>query len=157
MTSQLEDANPQEIVTYEAQDDDLPSIFWDGSAEPLSSSTAEELAKRMVAVAVHYPTTTPTEQERIDARMERERRKNARLDINENRKIWVKRAKREQMWNWLEGLDAQGEFGRMSPRESHFSTSLLKKFRTYGNRTKWITRRQYDWLQAIAAKSLRLA
>jgi hypothetical protein len=71
-----------------------------------------------------------------------------------SRKVYVKNAKKQQMYTWLSVLDLQMCFYQMNSRELGFCAYLLRKFQRYGTKTKWLTQSQFDWLRQLAGRYL---
>jgi hypothetical protein len=136
---------------YKADDDDLPDIFFDSAVEFGKQRDSGSVSDRKsVAVQVHFPVINwkNSKQERREKRaIEREQRDN----FNDTRKVFVKSAKRQQMFDWLTHLE--GTFPGMDERKRDFCEKLLRRFRRYGiQRIKWVTRAQYDWTKWIAER-----
>ncbi len=135
---------------YIATDDDLPPNMWPGFVESQNKPSTDEQKRREAAVALHYPEIRVKQEAR---RAERIMRANRRSEQQGDRKVYLKLAKKCQMFDWLSGLKVA--FPIMRPQERQFCESLLKKFMKYSPaRAKWITRAQYDWLKWIASQYL---
>lgn len=135
-------------MTYKATDDDLPDVFWNG--KPMVAEYPPS-GWNNVAAQVHFPEVkyTARQQREID----RDRRESERDPLGK-RKIYVKAAKRSQMYQWLLALEPN--FRVMDSGEARFCVTLLAKFRKYTVlRVKWITQPQYQWLAQIAAKYIQ--
>ena len=134
---------------YSATDRDLPDVFF--RAVPAARHHAP--TPREISVAMHYQ--VPEWKTEKETRLrERKERANARLEANEERQSFVRGMKQAQMNVWLEALDAQRPV--LSAWESEFVSSLLKKFRRYFPRVKWVTKKQFDCLKVIAVKHLKI-
>ena len=76
----------------------------------------------------------------------------------EDKKVYVKIAKKLQMWSWLRGMFEPDTIVKVRrQRELIFLTQLYAKFYRYTPyKVKWITRKQYDWLKWIACQYLKV-
>jgi hypothetical protein len=142
---------------YHATDDDLPEIFWPGGKAPEPKPVDVNL-RAEVAAALHYPAILVKKAEREQERRSRESvlavARELRQREQQERRIYVKAAKKIQLWDWLRSLAPF--VSRMKPHEAQFCRSLLEKFETYGDGTKWITLRQFEWCRSLASRYLLL-
>jgi len=136
---------------YKADDDDLPDIFFDRTVERNDQHHANDLsASKSIAVQVHFPAIS-WKNAKQQARERRALKRENKESINETRRVYVKRAKREQMYDWLKHLE--GTLPGMDYRERDFCEKLLRRFRRFGiERIKWVTLAQYQWTKWIAER-----
>ena len=135
---------------YIATDYDLPPNMWPGFVESQNRPTIDEQKRREAAVALHYPEIRVKQEAR---RAERIMRAHRRSERDDGRKIYLKLAKKCQMFDWVNGL--QVSFPIMRLKERQFCEHLLTKFMKYSPvKAKWITQAQYNWLKWIASQYL---
>jgi len=148
---------------FQPSDEDLPSIFWKESGEdsyfekrcphgyiPGDCEVCIQQTKS-VAIQVHFPAVLQeksTEQVRREEKaLARDRRESATVDKAQ----YIKIGKKSQMYSWL--LTLEWAFPGMDFREREFCEKLLAKFRKYTVQySKFITRKQYDWLKSLSEK-----
>jgi hypothetical protein len=144
---------------YIATDDDLPDIFWpEGEAPVRQNSALSETVAEKVKLQLFYPEI------RISASAQRRREAAIRSEREislEDRKVYIKLGKKVQMWSWLRMLFEPGTIGQVraenSDRVMEFLSRLYAKFYHYSpQKVKWITRKQYDWLENIASKYMKV-
>jgi hypothetical protein len=137
-------------MTYNATDDDLPDFFRDGSLPKPPKKDVRKVAEQ--AVLHHYPQIAEKQQRREARALAKAQRDGVRL---QERKQYVKRAKKLQMWDWLRGLKVS--FPIMRQREREFYEGMLLKFEKYtAYNVKWVTENQYQWLKNISTTYLRV-
>lgn len=146
-------------MSYHATDADLPAVMWPKGKAPLAVRRASERElKRFVGVHVHYPSMSQSELDKMKYRADRKQeamnRKDALEANNKHRKIFVKGAKRAQMASWIIALKPHAP--SMSYYEQIFFHDQYKKFKRYYPNVKWITLKQFEFLQSLAMKYLEL-
>jgi len=138
-------------MKYDATDEDLPDFLFDKSKLP-EPAAIDPRKRAEIAVQAHYPALSEKQRKREERALKRAEREGEGL---EDAKVFVKRAKKIQMWDWLLGLEQT--FPAMNFRERDFCEVLLKKFRKYTPYgVKWVTEKQFQWLKTIAATYVRL-
>ena len=137
-------------MKYEATDDDLPDFFYDATKVP-ERSKVDPLKRAEIAVQAHYPAIHEKQRKREERLLRRAKREGNGL---RDKKIYVKQAKKLQMWDWLLSLQTGQKF---YGKEAIFCTELYDKFKKYTPyHVKWITENQFQFLKSIAAKYLRI-
>lgn len=135
---------------YVSSDGDLPDVFWEGEA-PKREKTENDLAKE-VKVQVHFPAIIDKSKKQLKREARAIKKDEADRERGDKR-TFVKFAKKSQMYQWLIALEQI--IPVMDRGEMIFCSKLLFKFRKYGvERSKWISRAQYDWLKFIAKRYL---
>lgn len=143
---------------YIATDDDLPDIFWPEGEAPKRSGTALSAeAQAQTKLQLFYPEI------RIPAAQQRRREAAIRSEREislEDKTVYVKLAKKVQMWSWLRALFSPDVIPQVraenSDRVMDFLTRLYAKFYRYSpHNVKWITLKQYEWLKHIAAQYVK--
>lgn len=138
-------------MTYIATDDDLPSIFWPDGPQRDARRVNDE-SWRGIALQVHFPYIKTRRQ---IAREQRALAADAKERQQPDRKIYVKLAKKQQMFQWLMSLEKT--IPGMDRNEADFCSKLLVKFRRYSPaRVKWITAKQYEWLKFIGTRYIHI-
>lgn len=133
-------------------DSDLPAIFWPDGSAPKCETKNSELS-REVAIQVHYPVFVKSQKRETQERraLDRDRKESVLAE----QKSFVRLGKKQQMFDWLIALE--NTFPGMDERERDFCRKLLDRFRKYGIvKTKWITKKQYDWLKFISTRYICL-
>ncbi len=147
--------------SYVATDEDLPEIFWQNGKVPMpdgQQTGSPDAAVRSAAVMLHYPEIRikASQRNRREAALRSEREVSL-----EDKKVFVKLSKKVQMWDWLRGLFEADTIGQVHAENSDavmdFLTRMYAKFYRYSPyKCKWVTRKQYDWLQHIACHYLKV-
>jgi hypothetical protein len=144
---------------YIATDDDLPDNMWPEGERP--ACKAQAMSAETAAVTklnLFYPEIrVPRSTQRRRAAAER----SERSICFEERKVFVKLAKKIQMWSWLRALFEPEIIGQVRAENSDkvmdFLTRMYAKFYHYSpHKVKWVTHKQYDWLQHLAAQYIKV-
>lgn len=137
------------MVAYKASDDDLPDFLSGDGTSPKDDTLA-----RIVGAHLFYPVIpSPKEQEEIDRRVEKNRRKDLQSQEREFRRVYVRGKKLDQMRTWLDALASMNPKPYLTPWEKNFVIDLYVKFKRY-KRIRYVTHRQYESLESCAAKYL---
>ena len=140
-------------MSYDATDDDLPPIFfegWDGKIDSARKNDAD--AVRRQGIALHYPEISVRQQRSSARRMARSLRESPELH---DKRVYVKLAKKLQMYSILKSL--AGTFRGMNDKERQFCEEMLAKFDKYGaEKIKWITLKQYEWVIYLGATYIHI-
>jgi hypothetical protein len=148
---------------YIATDDDLPDLFFLPAGDQGKGSVEarrESGAARAAAVLAHYPEIRikARRRQRQEAAIKSERE----ISLGGNdKKVFIKLGKKCQMWDWLRGLFEAEIIGQIRAENGDavlkFLSEMYAKFYRYSPQgVKWVTRKQYDWLQHIACQYLKV-
>ena len=138
---------------YVSTDDDLPDIFWPGGkvTEP---KPLDAISQAQVAVSHHYSAIEKENSERRNQRSIAFENRSALAEVRG--KQYIKFEKKEQMHASLEALAGPNAPDRMSGYEQRFFADMHSRFAAYFPSVKWVTRRQFEFLQSLAVKYLAL-